>query len=221
MLSHFLDQWRSITSYRFVLNMVQGHHLQLMSYLPLFCNFWQFNVKATAAHHPIIQKEVDEVLSEGAIQPSSGGFGFYYSVFVVPKCTGGLWPILYLSGLIVICIYFLLRSLLSDMSGSLFGMVFMLSPLISRMLIYILIVNHHCHFLQFVWHNMPYQWKVFPFGLATAHRVFTALTKPILFLCHCKGFHFVIYLDDILVLVCSKQEGKRAHSFLCSLLVCL
>ena len=31
MLSHFLDQWRSITSNRIVLNMVQGHHLQLRS----------------------------------------------------------------------------------------------------------------------------------------------------------------------------------------------
>ena len=66
---------------------------------------------------------------------------------------------------------------------------------------------------------MPYQWKVLPFGLATAPWVFTALTKPILFLCHCKGFHIIIYLDDILVLVCSKWAGKRAHSFLCSLLV--
>ena len=39
-LSCFLDQWRSITSNRFVLNMVQGHHLQLRSHPPLFCNFW-------------------------------------------------------------------------------------------------------------------------------------------------------------------------------------
>ena len=80
---------------------------------------------------------------------------------------------------------------------------------------------HHHHFLGFVWHNVPYQWKVLPFGLATAPRVFTSLMKPILFLCHCKGLCIVIYLDDILVLVCSKQAGKRAHLFLCSLLVCL
>ena len=46
-----------------------------------------------------------------------------------------------------------------------------------------------------------------------------SLTKPILFLCHCKGLHIVIYLDDILVLVCSKWAGKRACSLLCSLLV--
>ena len=45
--------------------------------------------------------------------------------------------------------------------------------------LYIPIVKHHHHFLHFVWHNVPYQWKVLPFGLATAPWVFTALTKPI------------------------------------------
>ena len=94
MLFKFLDQWRSITSNRFVLNMVQGHHLQLRSHPPLFRNFQHFNVKVPAAHHPVIQKEVDELLAKGAIEPSSGGAGFYSSVFVVPKHTGGLRPIL-------------------------------------------------------------------------------------------------------------------------------
>ena len=50
---------------------------------PLFHNLWQFNVKVAAAHHPIIQKEVDELLSKGAVEPSSGGAGFYSSVFVI------------------------------------------------------------------------------------------------------------------------------------------
>ena len=90
----FLDQWRSITSNRLVLNMVQGHHLQLRSHPVLFHNFQLFNIKAAAPHHPIIQKEVDELLAKGAIEPSSGGAGFYSSVFVVPECTAGLLPIL-------------------------------------------------------------------------------------------------------------------------------
>ena len=85
--------------------------------------------------------------------------------------------------------------------------------------LHIPIVKHHHHFLCFVGYNVPYQWKVLPFGLATAPHVFTALTKPILFLYHCKGFHIVICLDEILVLACSKQAGRMAHSFLCSLLV--
>ena len=45
-----------------------------------------------------------------------------------------------LSGLIVICIYLVLRCLLSDMSGNLFSIVIMLSPLICRMLIYIFLL---------------------------------------------------------------------------------
>ena len=87
--------------------------------------------------------------------------------------------------------------------------------------LHIPIVEHHHHFLHFVWHNVPYQWKVLSFGLATAPRVFMSLPKPILFLCHCKGLHIVIYLDDSLVLICSKWVGKRAHLFFSSLLVCL
>ena len=86
----FFDQWRSITSNRFVLNMVQGHHLQLRSHPPLFGDFWQFNVKPVAAHHPVILREVDELLGKGATEPSSGGAGFYSSVFVVPKCIRAL-----------------------------------------------------------------------------------------------------------------------------------
>ena len=47
-----------------------------------------------AAHHPIIQKEADELPSKGEIEPSSGDAGFNFSVFVLPKCGGGLRPIL-------------------------------------------------------------------------------------------------------------------------------
>ena len=72
--------------------MVWGHHLQLRFRPPLFCDFQHFNVKVAAAHHSVIQKEVDELLAKGAIEPSSGGAGFYSSMFVVPKCTGGLCP---------------------------------------------------------------------------------------------------------------------------------
>ena len=61
----------------------------------LLCfNFWCFNVKVAAAHHPVIQKEVDELLANGAMEPSLGGAGFYSSMFIVPKHTGGLQSIL-------------------------------------------------------------------------------------------------------------------------------
>ena len=103
MLSHFLYQWMSITSNRFVLNMVQAHHFQLMSCPPLFHYFKWFNIKAAAVHHPIIQKEVEELLVKGAKEISSGGAGFYFNVFVVLSVLVVSGPYLTLSGLIIIC----------------------------------------------------------------------------------------------------------------------
>ena len=49
--------------------MVWGHHLQFRSHSPLFHDFWHFNVKMAAAHHPVIQKEVDELPAKGATEP--------------------------------------------------------------------------------------------------------------------------------------------------------
>ena len=60
-----------------------------------------------------------------------------------------------------------------------------------------------------------------PLGLALGPRVFTSSSKAIFFLHQCKDFHIIIYLDGILVLLCSKCTGRRAQSFLCLLLVCL
>ena len=120
-------------------------------------------------------------------------------------------PYLTLIGLIIICIYLLLRCLPSDMSGNLFSMVYMFSPLISKMFIYIFLLLS----IIIIFIICLAQYSIY------TPRVFTVLTKPISFLCHCKGFHIVIYLGDILILVSSKWSCKRAHSFLCSLLVCL
>ena len=69
-------------------------NLQLRSHPPLFHDFWHFNVKAAAAHHPVIQREVDELLSERGLEHSSGGAGFYSTMFVVPKHTGAFEPYL-------------------------------------------------------------------------------------------------------------------------------
>ena len=200
--------------------MVQGHHLQLWSHHPLFHNFQQFNVKVATTHHSIIQKEVDELLARGTTEPSSGGAGFYSSMFMVPKHTGGLWPIFDLKHFNH---YIHVPSFKIPNIRHVWQLIqhvdYVFSIDLQDAYLHITIVRHHHCFLQFVWHSVPYQWEVLPNGLATAPWVLTALTKPILFLCHHKGFCIAIYLDDILVLLHSKWAGRRAHSFLCSLLV--
>ena len=219
MLFKFFDQWRSITSNRFVLNMVWGHHLQLRSCPPLFHDFRHFDVKVAAAHHPVIQKKVDKLLAKGAIEPSSSGAGFYSSMLVVSKHTEGLCAILNLKHFNHLCTFFLLRCQLLNLYGSLSSRVIIPFPLIYRMLIYmfpllsIIIVSYILLCImclisgRFYLLGLPQ-----PLGFYIPH-------EPILFLCHCKGLHIVIYLDDILVLIHSKWVGKRACLFLCSLLV--
>ena len=157
MLFKFFDQWRSIMSNRFVLNMVWGHHLQLKSCPALFCDFLHFNVKAAAAHHPVIQKEVDELLAKGATEPSSGGAGFYSSVFVVPKHTGVLHPILNLK-----CFnhFMHIPSFKMPPLKNIWQLIqqgnFAFSIDLQDAYLHVPIVKHHCHFLCFVWCNVPH-----------------------------------------------------------------
>ena len=71
-----LDQWRSLTLSRFLLDMVKGYNLELRCHPLLFHNFRWFDIKAAMAHHPIIQKEVDDQIAKGATEPLGGGAGF-------------------------------------------------------------------------------------------------------------------------------------------------
>ena len=108
----FLDQWRSTSSNRFVLNMVKGLHLQLWYHPPLFCNFKQFNIKAAKAHHPIIQKEVDELLAKGATEPCTGGAAFTQMGLCFPSALVVYDPYSVSCDSNAICTYLLLRCLL-------------------------------------------------------------------------------------------------------------
>ena len=126
-----------------------------------------------------IQKEVDELLAKGAIEPSSGGAGFYSSVFVVPKHTGGLQPILNLKRFNC---YMHIPSFKMPTLKTVWQLIqqgdYAFSIDLQDAYLHVPILKHHCQFLCFFWYNVPYQWRVLPFGLATAPRVFTSLTKP-------------------------------------------
>ena len=134
---------------------------------------------------------------------------FFLSILMVSG------PYLTLSALIIICTSLHLRCLLSDIYDNLFNIVIMLSPLISRMLIYIFLLLNIIIFYNLFGKICHISEKFYLFGLAMAPRVLTVLTKPILFLYQCKCFNIVICLDDILVLVQSKWADRMKHLFLC------
>ena len=120
-----------------------------------------------AAYHPVIQKEVDELLTKGAIKPFSSDAGFSSSMFVVPKHTGGLQPILNLKHFIR---YMHIPSFKMPTLKIVWQLIqhgdYAFSIDLHNAYLHIHVVKHHHHFLHFVWHNVPYQWKVLAFGLA-------------------------------------------------------
>ena len=186
-LPQILDQQKNITSKCFMFNMVKGHHLLVRCCPPLFCNFKLFHIKAATSNLPIIQKEVDELLTKGAIKALTGGVGFYTKVLLVPKHTGGLQSILNLKQFqnymhIPTSMVPTIRQVwqIIQIKGQLAPSK--LFPLISKMLICIFLLLSATTVLYFVWQNTLYQWKVLPSGLVTAPKVFPSLTKPILFL---------------------------------------
>ena len=105
---------------------------------------------------------MDKLLSKGAIETSSGGAGFYSSVFVGPKCTGGLLPILILKWFNH---YLHIPSFKMPTIRHVQQLIqhdnYAFSIDLQDAYLHICTVKHHHHFLLFVWHNMPYQWKVF------------------------------------------------------------
>ena len=76
---YFLDQWESIITKRFVLNMLKGQHLQLKCHSLLFCNLKQLDIKASLPHCPVIH-EVDELLAKGVIELFTGASGSYSNI---------------------------------------------------------------------------------------------------------------------------------------------
>ena len=52
-----------------------------------------FNIQVATAHHPVIQKELDEILAQWTIEPLTVGADIYSNVFVVSKHTGSLQSI--------------------------------------------------------------------------------------------------------------------------------
>ena len=124
--------------------MVKGHHVQLRVQPPLLCNFHWFNFKSSLAHHLVIQKEVQELLPKEAIEPSTGGAGFYSNVSVVPSIWMFYILFFIISHVIATCTYLPLVYLLLNRFGSLFNRVIIFFSIDHKdAYLHVPIVKHH------------------------------------------------------------------------------
>ncbi len=220
-LSHFLADWQRITSDRFVLEVVsQGYSLPFVRYPPLTLSPMETPLPRLLCRRQALWEEVASLLKKGAVETvdlSRDQGGFYSHYFLATKRTGGFRPILNLTGLntYLRATKFRMETLTSILQGLHQGW-WMVSLDLKDAYLHVPIHPSHWRYLRFALRNAEgvltvYQWRVLPFGLASAPRVFTKLLAPVAAHLHLQGCLMYPYIDDIFHAQASPHQVARTR----------
>ena len=214
-LQYFLKNWETLTRDRWVLETVRIYKIEFRM------NPWQQGrprpLQFNQSQCDLIQQEVAELMMKGAIReiaetsPPEEGI-FYSTLFLVPKKDGGHRPVINLKALnnFVIAPHLKMEGIQTLKSLLRLGAYFAIP-----------IREENQKFLCFSVANKNYQFTCLPFGLASAPWVFTKTLKPVVALSRELGVRLVIYIDEILVMVESREKAEDQASGLTYLLQCL
>ena len=206
------DWWDSIARDSFVCEAVRGHRLEFESRPPV--KKIKIKIK-NSEKKKILQKEVDSLLTKGAIEVVRDSHkGFNSNLFLVTKKDGGFRPVINLSGLNHYMKKKTFRmATLKDVSQTLRQCDWASTIDLKDAYLHVPITKEHRRFLRFCWGGKEYQFRRLPFGLSSAPRTFTRLTLPLITLCRAKGVRVEVYLDDFLVLGRRRSELRRHTDF--------
>lgn len=159
----------------------------------------------------ICDQEVrDLILKKTVREIVDGSEGFVWSLFVIPKKTGGFRPIVNLKPLNKFIKYehfkmenlqavrFLLRE------GD-----WMVKVDLKDAYLTVPIHPSHQKFVRFQCQGRIFEFTCLAFGLALAPRIFTKILKVVMAFVRKQGVRLVIYLDDILI-ISESREGALA-----------
>ena len=211
-LNHFIPQWMMLTQDPWVLQTIQGHHIEFMS--PPVQHSWPGMPSLPPPQEKVLDQEMKELLAKKAIHqvlthiPSNRGF--ISSIFIVPKKDGGNRPVINLKPLNQFLIYehfkmegiHMLRDLLKQND-------YLVKIDLKDAYLTVPIWKDHQKYLRFLWKGTLHEFACLPFGLATAPRVFTKLMKPVVAALRQRGIRLIIYLDDILIM--AESEALALH----------
>lgn len=148
----------------------------------------------------LIQEEIDSLLQKQAIIPVlKTPKEFISTIFLVPKKSGGMRPIINLKPLnnFVETIHFKMETLQTALNLLQKG-DFLISVDLKDAYFSIPVHPHHRKYLRFIWKEQRYEFQCLPFGLKSAPRIFTKCTKPIMSALRSHGHRGIIYIDDSL-----------------------
>jgi len=198
LLNH-VPHWKEITNDPWVLKIVtEGYRIPFEVLPPLAC----VPPPILNSANPALHEEVTLLLLKDAIRPAPLPLtpGFYSSIFVVPKKTGGNRLIFNLKILntFISRVHFKMETLKS-IREAVSPNDWSVSLDLTDAYLHVPIHPDSQHLLRFVHRTVVYQFRALPFGLTTAPMVFTMLMKPILAWTHQRGLCLHAYLDDWLL----------------------
>ena len=158
-----------------------------------------------------LQQAVDALLMKGAIERVTNvrSLGFYSRLFLVPKKTGDLRPVIDLSTLNR---HMVVPHFKMETQGSVRSAIRSQEWAVSIDIrdAYLHVPMHQAvrKYLRFVVNKKVYQFTCLPFGLATSPREFTKLLRPDVSLLRQQGVKLHVYLDDWLIRADTPEEAQ-------------
>ena len=222
-LTLFLREWESVTTNPWVLSTLRdGHHPNWKSSPPPFLGIRRTPVPASVEKREALRAEVQSLLDKSAIEVVPKGqehVGYYSTYFLVTKKDGGFRPILNLrglNGLIEVPTFKMetLRSVIASVSPG----EWLTSIDLKDAYLHVPMHPEFRKYLRFSFDGVCYEFRVLPFGISTAPRVFTKLmlvpaqtARAQARLCH-------PYLDDWLLRALSELLARENTQALLDLL---
>ena len=171
----------------------------------------------------LIVEEIRDLLEKGAVSllSETEREGFYSNLFLVPKKDGGQRPVINLKALnqFIQPEHFKMEGIhtLKDMVKSKDWMAKIDKDAYFTIPIH---TTQRKYLKFFVVSGQTYQFNCLPFSLSSAPWVFTKTLKPVAALLWEMGVRMIVYIDDILILVETKERAQEQEA-LVYLLDCL
>ena len=204
-LSQFIHKWRELTQDIFVLRTIaEGYRIEFTAPWTLCPRVPQSHAPATLEQRTALREEIRSMLAKKAIvklsEPHLKSPGFYSHMFMRRKSSGAWRPILNLKRLnkSIVAKKFRMDTI-PIVVASLQKGEWVTSIDLRDAYFHVTVHPDHRKFLRFVVEGNVYQFRVLPFGLSTAPRVFTRIVKVLMAYLRKRGIKIFSYLDDWLI----------------------
>lgn len=208
-LKYFIDKWFLITSDTWILSTISGYKIDFVQ-TPV-----QFSLPSNIPFLPeemeAVSIEISTLLEKEAIMEiSREQCKFISTIFTIRKKFGDVRPIINLKNLNSFVRYEHFKmeniSLLKELIHT---DDFLTSIDLKDAYFSVAIHPDFQGYLSFFWGGHYFAFQCLPFGLSSAPMVSTKVMKPVAAAIRSKGIRILIYLDDILILACTCQEGRE------------